>query len=175
MRYGIDNVWVDIYLYDSLSSGAGYSSGVRDRLNEIIAEVKQLLEKCNCDDACRNCLKHYWNQRVESLLDRKSALQLLLWGEKGELTPELSIERQWMIFQPLKKLLDLDGVVNSRLHNDSIVLFDGVKTKKVIIYPSMWSCDYIKIKRDTIALPDKLIQSALPKAYEELKKQWYGN
>ncbi|HHY82762.1 MAG TPA: DUF1998 domain-containing protein, partial [Clostridiales bacterium] len=172
IRYGEHKVWVDIYLYDSLSSGAGYSSGVRERLNEIIAEVRQLLEKCNCDEACRNCLKHYWNQRIEALLDRKSALQLLLWGEKGELAPAISTEQQWTIFQPLKKLLELDGVVESRLDMNSIVLFNGVKKKKVVIYPSMWSYDNIKIDKDTIALSDKLIQSALPKAYEELRKQW---
>jgi hypothetical protein len=36
----------------------------------------------------------------------------------------------------------------------------------------MWSYGSIMLDRNIIALPDKLIQSALPKAFEELKKQW---
>lgn len=172
IRYNRDNVWVDIYLYDSLSSGAGYSSGVPERRDEVMTEVRKLLKECNCDEACHSCLKHYWNQRIEELLDRKAALQLLLWGEKGEVAPALSVEQQWIIFQPLKRLLDLDGKIESRLDNDTIVLFNGVKTKKVLIYPSMWSYGSIMLDRNIIALPDKLIQSALPKAFEELKKQW---
>lgn len=172
IRYGANRVWVDIYLYDSLSSGAGYSSGVKDRLDEILAEVSKLLEKCNCDEACRNCLKHYWNQRVETLLDRKAAMQLLMWGKTGELVPALSIKNQWMIFQPLKKLLDLDGIAECSMERDHILLHNGVKTKKVIIYPAMWSYKLVSQNEDMIALSDKLILSALPKAYEELKKQW---
>lgn len=171
IRYGVNNVWVDIYFYDSLSSGAGYSSGVSNRLKEIIVEVKKRLD-CDCDIACRNCLKHYWNQRVETLLDRKAAMQLLLWGERGELAPAIPSEQQWVIFQPLKKLVELDGIANSRFINDDIVLFNETAKKKVIIYPSMWSYNSIKPNINTIVLPDKLIQSDLPKAYEELKRQW---
>lgn len=172
IRYGANNVWVDIYLYDSLSSGAGYSSGVQKRLNDILSEISKLLEGCNCDEACRDCLKHYWNQRVEALLDRKAAVQLLLWGEKGELAPPLSIEYQWMIFHPLKKLLDLEGMAKSMVDKDYIVLQNGAKFKKVVVYPAMWNYEIIAHNRDIIILPDQLIHSALPRAYEELKKQW---
>lgn len=172
IRYNKDNVWIDIYLYDSLSSGAGYSSGVPEFRDEVMNEAKKILEACDCDEACNNCLKHYWNQRVEAHLDRKAALQLLFWGVKGELAPSLSAEQQWTIFKPLKRLLDLERKIESRLADNAIELCCGEKRKRVLIYPAMWNNESAKFDCNVIMLADKLIKSALPKAYEELKKHW---
>jgi hypothetical protein len=172
IRYNKDDVWVDIYLYDSLSSGAGYSSGVPNYIDDVIIGLKELLESCKCEEACNNCLKHYWNQRFESQLDRKAALQLLHWGETGIIEPSLSLDEQWAIFQPLKRLVELEEEqFVTRLVDNKIELSQGNKRKYIYIHPVMWNNERLN-HDNTINLSDKLIRSALPKAYETLKKQW---
>jgi len=173
IRYNMEAIRVDIYLYDSLSSGAGYSSGVSRRLQDILTEVKKLLTSCGCAKACHNCLKHYWNQRNEDYLDKKAAWELLRWGEEGELAPALSLQEQWKIFQPLKKLLDREGHITSELLPDQgIQLRTGNKNKQLLVYPAMWNIERAGGNPSLIKIADTLLKEALPKAYEEVRGQW---
>jgi len=94
-----DKVYVDIYLYDSLSSGAGYSSGLLDMTNDVLSETQRLLQGCTCDSACHDCLKHYWNQRVQNTLNRYNALCLLNWGIDGSLPKELTLDKQELLIR----------------------------------------------------------------------------
>ena len=48
LRTGPEASYVDIYLYDSLSSGAGYAVSVADAIAELLADMKELLGSCNC-------------------------------------------------------------------------------------------------------------------------------
>lgn len=43
LRTGAEASYVDIYLYDSLSSGAGYSVSVADEIAELLSDMKKLL------------------------------------------------------------------------------------------------------------------------------------
>ena len=43
LRPGAEASYVDIYLYDSLSSGAGYSVSVADEIAELLSDMKELL------------------------------------------------------------------------------------------------------------------------------------
>ena len=83
LRTGAEASYVDIYLYDSLSSGAGYAVSVADAISELLSDMKELLSSCDCGSACSKCLKHYRNQYVHGMLDRFAALQLLEWGVDG--------------------------------------------------------------------------------------------
>ncbi len=76
--------YVDIYLYDSLSSGAGYSDSAAQNISTILQDVHAILSDCTCDAACSKCLKHFRNQFFHGLLDRHAALQLLEWGRTGK-------------------------------------------------------------------------------------------
>lgn len=80
LRKNQNGSFVDIYMYDSLSSGAGYAVGVVDVIPELLDKVESLLSSCTCNNACHNCLKHYRNQYIHGLLDRFAALELLGWG-----------------------------------------------------------------------------------------------
>lgn len=98
--------FVDIFLFDSLSSGAGYCSALAEKTRELMNETRKVLSTCSaeCDSACHECLMHYWNQRVHSLLDRFAALELLDWCEKSILPEELSYEQQDKLLAPLNAL-----------------------------------------------------------------------
>ena len=68
--------FVDIYLYDSLSSGAGYAVSIESSIQKLLEKTRDLLNGCTCDSACHKCLKHYRNQYIHSGLDRKAALDI---------------------------------------------------------------------------------------------------
>ncbi len=89
--------YVDIYLYDSLSSGAGYAARVAESIKEILSDIEILLSSCNCDSACFKCLKHYQNRFVHGTLDRNFALQLLQWGIKREIVAPIEPEIQFIM------------------------------------------------------------------------------
>ena len=156
--------YVDIYLYDSLSSGAGYAVSVADDIHTILRNVEEILKGCTCGDACHNCLKHYRNQHVHGMLDRFAALQLLEWGIRGTIAKELTIEKQKKYIAPLRNILHFSGCHIS---------FDeaGIKAKgrnnekRIVIYPAMW---HEPRQRDTIYVSDVYIKYAKPYAVQKI-------
>lgn len=74
----LDNeLYVDIYLYDSLSSGAGYTNRASQYIEEILTKMNDILLDCDCENACPNCLKHFGNQKYKKNLDRFLGLDFL--------------------------------------------------------------------------------------------------
>lgn len=80
-----DQIMAELYLYDTLSGGAGYAQKAGIEISSILRnEVLEIL-KCEesknsgCDRSCYKCLRHYHNQVVHSKLDRFLARDLLLW------------------------------------------------------------------------------------------------
>ncbi|KUK70365.1 MAG: DEAD/DEAH box helicase domain protein [Methanocalculus sp. 52_23] len=165
-----DTTFVDIYIYDSLSSGAGYTTGLWDIIDPLLQNVQDVL---NCDKscatACHSCLKHYWNQRLHRKLDRFAALDLLKWGRSGDLSKPLSVDKQDEIITPLKRLL-IDAHPEIQFHPTqvSISIILPKKSAELVIYPAMWA---IPAKTDsTLYLSDKLVKNALPKAFDDADK-----
>lgn len=93
-RQNSNGSFFDIYLYDSLSSGAGYAASISEEIEFLFTKVEKILSKCDCENACHKCLKHYRNQNVHGQLDRFAALELLRWGKYNELAPEIPHSRQ---------------------------------------------------------------------------------
>ena len=61
LRHSEKIAYVDIFLFDSLSSGAGYSSEIANRVNELLNRTNEILRNCKCDSSCHECLNHFWN------------------------------------------------------------------------------------------------------------------
>ncbi len=100
---------IDIYMYDSLSSGAGYAVSIAKQINVLLDKAKELLSGCDCDSACYKCLKHYRNQHVHGILDRFYALQLLDWGIHGNKEGDIPVSKQWDLLRPLTSILKSSG------------------------------------------------------------------
>lgn len=130
--------FVDIYLYDSLSSGAGYAVSIESSIRQLLTKTRELLDGCTCDSACHRCLKHYRNQHIHNVLDRKAALDLLNWGETGTRAPAISYGNQQHLLKSLKQILLLSGVHIDVGHETVWAEGDNGK-KKVIVYPAMWT------------------------------------
>lgn len=163
LRTGLEASYVDIYLYDSLSSGAGYAVSVADAIAELITDMKELLSSCDCGSACSKCLKHYRNQYIHGMLDRFAALQLLGWGVDGIKASSIKPETQIDMIMPLANILKQSGC---EITADGEITATGQRsTKKVVIYPAMWVEPHAT---NTIFVSDAYIKYAKPYAVQKI-------
>lgn len=163
LRAGSESSYVDIYLYDSLSSGAGYAVSVADAIAELLSDMKELLSSCDCGSACSKCLKHYRNQYVHGILDRFAALQLLKWGVDGIKASPIKLETQINMIMPLANILKQSGC---EITSDGGITAIGKRNaKQVVIYPAMWVEPHA---RDTIFVSDAYIKYAKPYAVQKI-------
>jgi len=108
---GDENLDLDVYLYDTLSGGAGYAELAGRNLDEILSDALVLLESCaaHCDRSCESCLRHYHNQHLKDRLDRFVGAQLLRYARTGQIPHESLAAVQARDLEGLARLLQLDG------------------------------------------------------------------
>lgn len=162
--------FVDIFLFDSLSSGAGYCSTLADRTEELMAYIRKVLSDCpaQCDSACHECMMHFWNQRVQNNLDRFAALELLDWCQHSVLPEPITYEEQDKLLVPLNAI-GSDYRINS--DGQQHFLIENGISHKIMVLPAMWSKRYYKIPPNTVTVSDKLLKYALPKADAVIREQ----
>ena len=164
IRQNSSGDYVDIYLYDSLSSGAGYAVSMESQIHTLLSKTRELLEGCTCESACHKCLKHYRNQFVHGMLDRKAALNLLDWGEQTKLPAELSPVQQKEILAPMTRILQRSGF-SVDFDGHRITVRGKWASKKLVIYPAMWAKPR---GSDTIFISDALFKYAKPIVLKEI-------
>lgn len=167
LRNNPKGTFVDIYLYDNLSSGAGYAVGIADNINGLLGGIRELLEGCDCQSACGKCLKHYRNQHVHGLLDRFAALELLRWGVEGEREKAIEAEEQRKLVRSISSILNAAGYQISTESKEIRISKNG-NVKNLVIYPAMWK----KPKQSgTIFVSDTFVKIAKPYAIKEIEQQ----
>ena len=167
-RYAEDALYLDIYLYDSLSSGAGYSSRIADYTCELLQNTLTFLSECNCDKACNNCLKHYRNQYLQNNLDRFAALQLLGWGMR-ELLPEKPAKKdKEQYFNSINRLLHEEGIRTTyNAVEDTVSLSHGIIEKECVVYAAMKKLPHDPQK---IYITEEALTDAKPFAIDIIKE-----
>jgi ATP-dependent helicase YprA (DUF1998 family)/rRNA maturation protein Nop10 len=161
--------FVDIYLYDSLSSGAGYSAHVADDLPGLLHETICFLEGCTCERACFNCLKRYGNQRIHDSLDRHAAVELLRWGINGEIKSGYSTKQQITLLKPLTEILS-EYEIRLETNMSGILLNRRGIKKRLVIYPAMWSEP--QSTSDKFYVSDFAVKEARPYAVDKIRNQF---
>jgi ATP-dependent helicase YprA (DUF1998 family) len=70
---------VEIFIYDTLAGGAGFSPQMVPRAAELFQTALKILEECpeRCDASCYRCLRSFRNRLDHTLLDRYVGGQLL--------------------------------------------------------------------------------------------------
>ena len=98
---------IEMFFYDNLTSGAGYSSliGEDEILDDVFRRTREILSGCSCSKSCRNCLDNFYNQRNHDIFDRTLAVQLLEYALDGKYPEDYSQEEQEKYLVPLKKLI----------------------------------------------------------------------
>lgn len=99
---------IEMFFYDNLISGAGYSSLIGPILDEVLERARIILSDCECSRTCKNCLDNFWNQRNHQLFDRHLGLQLLNYAQFGQLPDEYDNGEQQALLIPLQKLISED-------------------------------------------------------------------
>ncbi len=76
---GAAGTLVEVFLYDTLAGGAGFSPQMVPRAKELFATALKLLEGCpeDCDASCYRCLRSFRNKLDHGQLDRHVGAQLL--------------------------------------------------------------------------------------------------
>ena len=163
LRNGFNYSYVDIYLYDSLSSGAGYAVSVAEDIEVLLEDMKVILTSCNCHTACSNCLKHYRNQYVHGLLDRFAAMELLNWGMHGEAARPIEITEQTKMVQSLSEVLKEMGCFI--FEDEKIYVEHQNKKKELVVYPAMLAEPH---EKNVIFVSDAYIKYAKPYAVQKI-------
>ena len=103
---------LDLYIYDTLSGGAGYSEVASEFLEEILQSAIRLMEDCpsGCETSCQDCLRHFFNQHLEGRLDRNLGADILRYATLGEIPMGGSRDDHRRFVRPLRRLLELDGL-----------------------------------------------------------------
>ena len=171
LRYAHDKVCVDIFLFDSLSSGAGYSSMLAGRISDLMEETYKVLEcKNHCATACHDCLKHYWNQRVQNLLDRHLAKQLLDWSKNKKMADQISYDRQVALIKGIKEMASLEEAgFDIVFESNKIYGVKGGRKTEICVHPAMWNTDDRMIPNGAIPISDKIIVNSMPYAYSVIR------
>ena len=164
VRKNQTGAYIDVYIYDSLSSGAGYAVAVASVMPEVLERAEALLKGCDCENACYNCLKHYRNQNVHGMLDRFAALDLLNWAKGNSLAPMLSIDMQKKLLAPLGNVLKYADIILSA-NGDELSVKKNLFHKALKIYPAMWKKPEAK---DTIYISDACVKYAKPSAVKKI-------
>lgn len=171
-RFGNDGTsdFADIFIYDTLSGGAGYALQAGKFFGEIFEQAKQLMTDCTCPTSCENCLRHYGNRFNHSSLDRHLGLDLAKYIELGEVPGELSAEQQLEVLKPLVELVQLTGWEVMNDDRGVQVMCRGMRFH-LAACPSLRACDP-KVQSNgltVLTFTSYELTRDLPSAFAELK------
>jgi ATP-dependent helicase YprA (DUF1998 family) len=165
-----ENYFADIFMYDTLSGGAGYATMAGEVIFEVFAEVESLLDKCVCTSSCDKCLRHYGNRLHHVSLNRLLALDLVKFIKDGQIPEEFNLVRQQTELKPLVQMLHLAGW---EITNDGTAPINATRVGRSIelwSYPSLVDPKAIGFKESATAhafSPYELSKD-LPGAFAEI-------
>lgn len=105
---------IDLYLYDQAAGGAGFVKAATRDPARLLNRALQLLDGCNCDDSCYQCLRSYKNRFDHSLFDRRVGADLLRACFLG-IAPVLGADREDPALDRLRDDLEESGAIVDRL------------------------------------------------------------
>ena len=168
IRDNENDACVDVYLYDSLSSGAGYSTQMGSLAEELLDKAREILEGCTCENACHKCLKHYRNQFVQSRLDRFAALELLEYGKTNKTPEVIDDARGYELIKPMERLLRYEGISLGATDHSTVLEQRGNK-KNCIIIPAMLKYDRRRQGSSThVCVTKEALKDAKPYALKQI-------
>ena len=125
----------EIYLYDTLSGGAGFARRVGELGITVFEEALRILETCpeSCDRSCYRCLRSYKNKFEHDLLDRHigaSLLRFVIDGSTPDLNPARLAASTTLLFEDLFR----QGIDGLTVERNRTVKLSGVGEVAAPIY-----------------------------------------
>lgn len=169
---------LDLFLYDTLSGGAGYAEIAARNLPEILEDTLVLLEGCNCDTSCTECLNHFHNQHIQKRLDRHLGASLLRYAIHGEVPHCAPQNEQAATLSQLGALLELDGFCCTEGGVQDVPLLVERDGRRIALgcYPGLidrpeFAHTVMNANTDGwLAFNEYLLKSNLPRAHQQVRE-----
>ena len=113
--------YIDIFFYDTLSSGAGYSTQIEPNLDAIFESTLEILSNGDNQDIC-----NFWNQKFQRYFNKKLAKDLLLWILNAELPKDFDENETTILCVPLVNILQNEFSKPCSIEGN-IISIDGQK------------------------------------------------
>ncbi len=148
---GTTGLEAEVFLYDTLPGGAGFSTQLPESPVELLQAAHGLLISCEegCDASCYRCLRSFKNKFEHSLLDRHIGAQLLSYLIDGRLA-EFSPSRLASSTALLRNDLQRQSVGGTRFDMDAPLQTAGATVTAPILATTKTG------RRFVIALSDPL-------------------
>ena len=175
----------DVYLFDTLSGGAGYAEEAGRELDGVLEETWGILVECDCATSCQNCLRHYGNRIHHERLDRTLAAQLLGYVRDGVFPATDDVAGQAVLLQPLQRMAELDGLtaesdVAHRGEQVPLLVTRNGRSVAVGTYPALLDDTSVDFEHPLTALDgsgtavslvsDYRLTRNLPGAYQQIRR-----
>jgi ATP-dependent helicase YprA (DUF1998 family) len=166
MRQGADH-FADIFVYDTLSGGAGYATQAGELFASVMSRAETLLARCNCSTSCDKCLRHYGNRFHHTALDRHLALDLLRYLHHSSVPVAPVIADQQKALQPMADMLRLAGWRAEQAGQAPLSLAKEGRRVQLFSYPSLFSPSHYGFSpaSNTYALSPYELARDLPGAF----------
>jgi hypothetical protein len=117
----------EIYLYDTLAGGAGFTQQISELGREIFELALARLEDCpaDCEESCYRCLRSFRNRFEHTQLDRHVGASLLRYLLDGT-PPTLAPKRLERSVQKLYEDLRRSGVEGVAFESNVTINVDGI-------------------------------------------------
>lgn len=136
VRHGNDH-FADIFVYDTLSGGAGYATEAGEDFKAVFKRVEDLLTNCVCPSSCDKCLRHYGNRLHHESLNRFLATDLARFAKTGDVPVLFDRERQILELEPIAQLLSLAGWTITRRGKVPVVATQNGRVAELWSFPSL--------------------------------------
>lgn len=127
----------DVYIYDSLAGGAGYSRMVGEDFETVFTAMKVRLQNCDCDSSCSKCLRTYSNRLTHSSLDRHLALEMANYIECGAAPRVFEFEEQRTVLAPVRTVLELAGWVVGDPPDGGLTAIKNGREERIFAAPTL--------------------------------------
>lgn len=165
-RFADGKAYVDIYLFDALSSGAGYSSLLANEtaIENMVNRARRILSECDCESSCLACLRHYRNKIHHASLDRFAALDLLDYITRAEVR-KAPMKKGRELFEPLAEALLQEKGISCDVGDVTMLVSSRKSSVKVRVIPNPSN----KMKADgELQLWESEIEHNLPNAFDSV-------
>jgi hypothetical protein len=162
--------FADIFIYDTLTGGAGYALEASKDFRSIFEEAISILGKCSCSSSCEGCLRHYGNRFYHADLDRFLGLDLAHYILEGVVPAEFDAACQKQVLTPLIDMIKLAGWEVVESTSDVQARHQG-QTFELFACPSLRACvpRVRKGRAQRLTFTPYELGRDLPSAFAELK------
>jgi hypothetical protein len=123
---GPDASLVEIFMYDTLPGGAGFSKLALDQGVKLFETALEILEECgaNCDSSCYRCLRKFSNKFEHNLLDRHLGASLLkhfIYGSRPQISDSKISEYSEVLAVALQERSDMSITISRNYSFESSI------------------------------------------------------